>query len=78
MSYGNHMAISTSNDLRLRASLLVDVCPLFLPSFAKYLLCKLPGMSNVRRVAFLEHIHDLICNDEGLVLQSSISGDGVN
>ena len=72
-----HMAISTSDNLGLLRALLIDIRTLCLPLFAKNIFRKSARTSDVGWVAFVQDIHDLIRNYEGLVLQGCVPRQGV-
>src|ERR1700728_4542667 len=72
-SYPTHMTIATSDNLGLPRAFLVYIRALGLPPFAKDVFRKSAGTPDVGRIAFVEDVHDLIRNNEGLVLQSRVA-----
>ena len=76
-AYSTHMAIAASDNLSLRA-FLVYICALGLPPFSKDIFRESTCTSDVGQVAFAENVHDLICDEEGLVLQSRVSRQGIH
>lgn len=72
------MTVPTPDNLSFPFAFLVHTRTLGFPSLTKDVFRKSAGAPDIRRVTFIEHIHDLIRNDESFVLQDRVARESID
>lgn len=71
------MTVPDTPYLRTLRTLSIDPLTLLIPVLSKYLLRELPGTSDTCKIAVVEHVHNLVRYDQGFVLQTRITWEGL-